>query len=93
MSFTMLEATNIKLSTKFGLSMKVCESTAFVSDSSGIRTHKHLVRKPTLNHLPKLLATEFPDNQATIECRFTLKHVHDNNIQLKTFHFFWHGDN
>ena len=25
-----------------------------LSDSNGVRTHNHLVRKPTLNHLAKL---------------------------------------
>ena len=37
-----------------------------ISDSYGIRTHNHLVSKQTLNHLTKHL-----------ECRFTLKLVHD----------------
>ena len=54
----------------------------FLSDWYGIRTHKHLVRKRTLNHLASLASDiapassqEFLDFQATIECRFTLKRV------------------
>ena len=43
-------------------------------DSNGIRSHKHLLRERTLNHLAKL---ELMDIQATTECRFALKRVCD----------------
>ena len=42
-----------------------CQTAHLLSDSNRIRTHYHLVRKQTLNHLAKLL------------CRFTLNRVRD----------------
>ena len=50
-----------------------------LSDCNCTRTHNHLVRKRTLNHLAQLVTSskEFLDIQATIECGFTLKHVRD----------------
>ena len=50
-------------------------------DCNWTRTHNHLVRKRTLNHLVNHFAPvsskEFLDIRATIECRFTLKRVRD----------------
>ena len=55
-----------------------------ISDCNGTRTHNHLVRKRTLNHLAKLdiasdiasvSSKEFLDIQAAIVCGFTLKRV------------------
>ena len=49
------------------------------SDYNGTRTHNHLVRKRTLNHLDiePVSSMEFLDIQAIIECRFTLKQLRD----------------
>ena len=62
--------------------------TSCLSDYNRTQTHNHLVRKRTLNHLVKLdshlnfryqacFEQESLDIQATIECGFTLKRVHD----------------
>ena len=47
-----------------------------LSDSNRVQTHNHLVCKWTLNHLAKL-TKELLDIQAIVECRFTLKRIHD----------------
>ena len=48
------------------------------SDCNGILTHNHLVCKRTLNYIRVSVSSkEFLDIQETIECRFTLKRLHD----------------
>ena len=60
--------------------------TGAICDCNGIWTHNHLGLKQTLNPFAKLAKwlscvvstvsrKELPDIQATIECRFTLKHT------------------
>ena len=63
-----------------------------LSDCNGTGTHNHLVHKQTLNHLANLkpvLSQEFLDNQATIECGFTLKSLHD---MIRTYNQMYHTD-
>ena len=62
-----------------------------IIDCNWTRTHNHLVRKRTLNHLARLFiqwyshhsdftpvsSKEFLDIQATIESGFTLKRIRD----------------
>ena len=61
------------------------KTTLYLNDCNWTQIHSHLVRKRTLNHLAKLETSdfapasskEFLDIQATIECGFTLKRIHD----------------
>ena len=73
---------------------QICLSSRSKSNSNGIRTHNHLVRKGKLNYLAKmalyqiwrlLWARGSLTFRQTIECRFTLKLVRDMIItQSKT---------
>ena len=63
-----------------------------LSDCNGTGTHNHLVHKETLNHLANLvpvLSQEFLDNQATIECGFTHKSIHD---MIRTYNQMHHTE-
>ena len=52
-----------------------------LSDSNGILTHKHLVRKRTLNHYTNHIAAWM-----SIAYRFTVKHVRDMIVTYNQMH-------
>ena len=74
------------------LNIVIFEITILASESNGIRTQNYLVRKQKLTHLAKLdiapvSSKVFLDTQATIECRFTLKCVHDMIITYSHYSY------
>ena len=75
------------LSVKELLGRNMCDIWSW-SDCDGTRTHNHVVRKQTSDIAP-VLSKEFLDTQATIECGFTLKRVHD---MIRTYSQMNHAD-